>query len=222
MTKVAFWSSAPRNGVTMNTAALACLGVQEYPLRITVTDNCPMYGGLESVMFSHRWDLALRERAVVYPAYGTCISQPEAEGSYYARSYPWSSVTQVISGKLSYLRRFPYKGPRLYDPEEEELDPLALWGRRGSLKDVCFFDASSSAGGVRILESADLVAVVLDQDERAVRTFFEEYRALAENAVFLIGNYRRGKTVNRKFLKCVLVLKTAILLHLKKSVFTLM
>ncbi len=65
---------------------------------------------------------------------------------------------------------------------------------------MCFIDASSSVGGIRLLESADLAVVVLNQDERPVESFFEEYKTLAEKAVFLIGNYRRGGHVNRKFL----------------------
>ncbi|MBP5159418.1 MAG: hypothetical protein ILP10_03875 [Lachnospiraceae bacterium] len=194
MMKVVFWSNVPRNGVTLNTAALASLGVQEYPLRITVTDNCPAYEGLASVMLGRRQELRLYEHAIAYPDYvgyalDNCLGL-----------CPGPNVTPIISDKLSYLKRYRPMGPRLYDPKEEDLELESVWGRKGSLKDLCFLDTSSSAGGVRELEGADVAVVMLNRDERAVSSFFEEYKTLAGKAVFVLADYRRGSSVNRKFL----------------------
>ena len=187
--KIAFWSSAYSHScVTATMAAVSMAWAFSCEPRIAVTEN-------------HWNGFGVREMLGV--PWSFCNAQKRSNRYFYGETVYNRAIERLskeiifLENKLRYvpIQTEPFFRV-LFETVEEAADCPC------EQDEVLMIDTAFSSMSTQvILQEADLVAVVLTQEEYGIERFLEEYHSLLPKAVFIIGNYRKTSHWNLDYLE---------------------
>lgn len=190
--KIAFWSNLRGGcGVTTNLACMAAMTAISGLGRSILLENHYSLNSLGSILLAPEKISVLKEKGEYYNKYGIeyllkrLYSGESSEVLIHKASVPllYSSVFYLPQSYIVNREVFNY---------EFELVRKELFQCLEQFSDFVFIDTETNGNfsSIAILQEVDLIVVNLSQDIEVWDSFFENYRSLAEKAVFLIGQYR--------------------------------
>lgn len=196
--KIAFWSSV-RSGIGV-TANIACMAAM-----------IAMHGGGKSILLENHYALRNIGDLVLPPERIECLQE---QGHYYHKYGLEHLLKELHSGRqtpdmvhqtaIPLLFQDLFYLPQSYIVNRDvfnyefELVREALFQCLEEFSDMLFVDTETNRNlsSISILSDADIIVVNLRQDPVMLTEFFENYSAMQDKTVFLLGKYQQEHTWN--------------------------
>lgn len=190
--KIAFWSNQRgKCGVTTNLACMAAMTAISGMGRSVLLENHYNLNSLGSILLAPEKVAILKEKGEYYNKYGIeyllkrLYTGEPGDVLIHKASVPllYSSIFYLPQSYIVNKEVFNY---------EFELVHKELFQCLERFSDMVFIDTETNGNlsSIGILQEVDLIVVNLSQDIASWNAFFDNYQALVEKSVFLIGQYQ--------------------------------
>lgn len=189
--KISFWSPVRGSaGVTTNMACISALSAIVGRGKSILLENHYSLQSLADILIEPEEKEYLRERAAYCDRNGLEFLLKRIYSGEIREQVVKEALTPLLFSSMNYLPQSRIVNKEVFD-YEFNLVHKELFHALEEIAEFVFVDTETNQNlsSHLILDSADLIVVNLTQNPEEVKYFFENYSALQEKSVFLIGNY---------------------------------